>query len=101
MNPPVKVPDPNCEKTATSAVPSVPAGVTAVSEEGSWKETLVALLRPMVTVEVDVKPEPEIVMLVPPAIGPVEGLTATTVGGAGGGAAADTVSVTVMLAGEP
>ena len=43
--------------------------------------TLVAAVPPMVTAVAPVSPEPVMVMLVPPAVAPADGLTLATVGG--------------------
>ena len=66
--------------TTTLLAPTVPAGVTAVIEVALTTVRLVAAAPPMVTPVAPVKLVPVIVTEVPPAIGPVEGLIAVTVG---------------------
>ena len=68
--------------TRTLAVPAVPAGVTAVIELDDTTATLVAGAPPMVTPVAPVKPVPVRVTAVPPAVEPLEGVTAVTVGAA-------------------
>jgi hypothetical protein len=65
--------------TITSTVP-VPAGEEAVIEVALAKTTSVAGVEPKSTMELLVKPVPLIVRLVPPAAGPLSGLTEVTVG---------------------
>ena len=65
--------------TITSTVP-VPAGEEAVIEVALAKTTSVAGVEPKSTMELLVKPVPLIVTLVPPAAGPLSGLTEVTVG---------------------
>jgi hypothetical protein len=67
--------------TVTSTVPAEPAGVVATI----WVEVLlviVAALAPNLTALAPARLVPVIVMLVPPAVGPAEGLTVATVGAA-------------------
>ena len=66
--------------TATSAAPAACAGVVAVIVEALTTITLVAALPPMVTAVAPVKLVPVIVTLVPPAVVPLFGATAVTVG---------------------
>ena len=68
--------------TRTLALPAVPAGVTAVIDVEDTTVTEVAAAPPIVTAVAPVKPVPEMVTLVPPAIGPVLGEIALTVGAA-------------------
>ena len=65
--------------TVTSTVP-VPAGLVAVIEVEELTVIAVPALPPNETVELAVKPVPEIVTAVPPASGPVSGLMPVTVG---------------------
>ena len=65
--------------TVTFTVPE-PAGLVAVIEVDEVTLTAVAGLAPKVTVEPVVKPVPVMVTTVLPAAGPVDGLTALTVG---------------------
>jgi hypothetical protein len=66
--------------TVTVAAPAVPAGVVAVIDVLLTTNTLVAAVLPNVTVAPDAKFVPVIVTEVPPATGPVFGLTLVTVG---------------------
>ena len=66
--------------TTTLAVPAVPAGVVAVMDVALTTVTPVAAAPPMVTPVAPVKLAPVIVRLVPPAVVPVFGLIADTVG---------------------
>ena len=66
--------------TSTLAVPAVPAGATHVSVVGFVTTTLVAAVPPMVTPVAPVKLVPVSVTLVPPAVLPVLGEMAVTVG---------------------
>ena len=66
--------------TRTLAGPNEPAGVVAVIEVALTTTTLVAAVPPMVTLGVPVKPVPVMVTAWPPAIRPVAGLIALTVG---------------------
>ena len=67
--------------TTTLLVPAVPAGVVAVIEVELTKE-LAAVVPPIVTDAPLTKPVPVMVILVPPANGPLEGVTEITVGAA-------------------
>lgn len=58
--------------TKTLAVPALPAGVVAVMVE-SVTEIMVAATPSMVTTVAPEKPDPEMVMLVPPVVGPLVG----------------------------
>jgi hypothetical protein len=69
--------------TVTSTVP-VPAGEEAVTEVGLTTVTPVACTEPKSTVAPVKNPVPLIVTLVPPAAGPLSGLTAVTVGALAG-----------------
>jgi hypothetical protein len=66
--------------TVTVTPPAEPAGVVAVIEVLLTTTTLVAAVLPNVTVAPDAKFVPVIVTAVPPAVGPVFGLTLVTVG---------------------
>ena len=79
---PVFVTVPNGVVTDTFALPAAPAGVTAVSvdELSTWTE--VAATPPIVTVAGTKNPEPVMMTVVPPAVGPWLGVTAEIVGGA-------------------
>jgi len=68
--------------TVTVTAPALPAGVVAVIEVPLTTTTLVAAALPNVTVAPAAKPVPVIVTPVPPAVGPLFGLTLLTVGGA-------------------
>jgi hypothetical protein len=59
----------------TVIVPGVPGGVLAVIDMGDVTVTVVAELPPIVTVLDPVKPEPTIVTVVPPLVGPAAGVT--------------------------
>ena len=67
--------------TNTLAAPAVPAGVVQVAEVAEATMTFVQAVPPTVMAEAPVKSLPVIVMAVPPAVEPVLGLTAVTVGG--------------------
>jgi hypothetical protein len=67
--------------TTTFLAPTVPLGVVAVREVELTKE-LVAEIPPIVTDAPLTKPVPVIVILFPPANGPLEGATEITVGAA-------------------
>ena len=67
--------------TRMLAVPAAPAGVVQVMEVAETTTTLVHAAPPTVTPVAPVKLVPVIVILVPPAVEPVFGLTAVTVGG--------------------
>ena len=68
--------------TRTLAVPAVPAGVVAVMDVVFTTTTLVAAAPPRVTLVAPVKLEPVMVTAWPPAVEPVDGLIALTVGAA-------------------
>ena len=68
--------------TRTLAVPAVPTGVVAVMEVVLTTTTLVAAAPPRVTLVAPVKLVPVMVTAWPPAVGPVDGLIALTVGAA-------------------
>ena len=65
--------------TTTFLAPTVPLGVFAVREVELTKE-LVAEIPPIVTDAPLTKPVPVIVILVPPANGPLDGVIEITVG---------------------
>ena len=67
--------------TVTSTVPD-PAGATAVIDVAELTVTLVAAVDPNFTVLPEANPVPVMVTDVPPAVGPLLGLIAVTVGGA-------------------
>ena len=69
--------------TVTSTVPD-PAGEVAVSDVALLNVTGLATVGPNITVALEVKLVPVIVTMVPPAAGPLLGLTPATVGAAGG-----------------
>ena len=66
--------------TVTVAAPAVPAGVVAVMVVLLTTVTFVAAAEPKLTVAPEAKLVPVIVTEVPPAIGPLFGATAVTVG---------------------
>ena len=68
--------------TVTSTLPAACAGAVAVIDVAELTVTLVAATPPKLTVSPAVNPVPVIVTDVPPAVGPLVGLTAVTVGGA-------------------
>jgi hypothetical protein len=68
--------------TVTVTAPALPAGVVAVIDVALTTTTLVAAVLPNVTVAPVAKFVPVIVTAVPPAAGPLLGLTLLTVGGA-------------------
>ena len=68
--------------TTTLAVPAVPAGVVTVMDVELFTTTLVAAVPPIVTAVAPVKSVPIMVMLVPPATGPLVGVILVTVGAA-------------------
>ena len=68
--------------TTTLAVPAAWAGAVTVIEVGLFTTRLVAAVPPMVTPVAPVKLVPVMVMLVPPAIGPLVGEILVTVGAA-------------------
>ena len=80
MNAFVKFAIPNAVVTVTVCAPAVPEGVTAVIEVAVLTDT-VAGAPPTVTVA-PVKLVPVMVMAVPPANGPEDGLTLAMVGAA-------------------
>lgn len=61
--------------TVISFTPTVPAGVTAVTDVGDTTTTLVACASPTVTLDAPVKFVPVMVMVVPPNVEPEVGLT--------------------------
>ena len=67
--------------TVTLTVPADSAGATAVIDVAELTVTLEAAVEPKLTVLPDTKPVPVIVTDVPPAVGPLVGLTTVTVGG--------------------
>ena len=71
-------------------IAALPAGTIALMEVGLLTTKLVAWFEPTATVASEVKFVPVIVTLVPPELGPDEGSTAETVGGAGWPATAAT-----------
>ena len=82
VNAPVLVTVPPTVVTTTSVAPAAPAGVTAVMEVALTTTTLVAGLPPTVTLLAPVKLVPVMVIAVPPAFGPEDGLTLAMVGAA-------------------
>ena len=83
MNPLVRLPlCPPELVTVTVTAPAVPAGVVAVMVVLLTTVTLVADALPKVTVAPAVKFVPVMVTAVPPATGPLLGLTLVTVGDA-------------------
>jgi hypothetical protein len=68
--------------TVTVTAPDVPAGVVAVIVVPLTTVTFVAAAEPNVTVAPEAKFVPVIVTAVPPAVGPLLGLTLVTVGAA-------------------
>ena len=71
--------------TVTSTAPAAPAGEVAVIDVGETTLTTVPALAPNETVSPVANPVPVIVTEVPPAVEPLVGLTAETVGTGGGG----------------
>ena len=67
--------------TTTLLAPAVPMGVVAVREVELTKE-LAAVVPPIFTDAPLINPVPVIVILVPPANGPLDGVTEVTVGAA-------------------
>jgi hypothetical protein len=67
--------------TLTVTAPALPAGVVAVIDVLLTTTTFVAAVAPNVTVAPATKFAPVIVTAVPPAVGPLLGLTLLTVGG--------------------
>ena len=80
MNPLVKLPLCPLTVTVTVTAPALPAGVVAVIDVLLTTTTLVAAVPPNVTVAPLAKFVPVIVTAVPPATGPLFGLTFVTVG---------------------
>ena len=68
--------------TVMSTVPALPAGDVAVIDVALLTITPVAAVPPKLTAVAPVKLVPVMVTLVPPAIGPLLGETAVTVGAA-------------------
>ncbi len=68
--------------TETVAAPAVPVGVSATMSSPETTVTLVDEAPPIVTVDGETKPLPEIWIAVPPAVEPEFGVTAVTVGAA-------------------
>lgn len=68
--------------TTTLADPAVPAGVVAVIEVALSTVIAVAAVPPMVTPVAPVKFVPVMVTLVPPDVGPLDGLIEAMVGAA-------------------
>ena len=68
--------------TVTSTAPAADTGETAVIDVAEVKVTLVAAVDPNLTVSPEANPVPVMVTDVPPAVVPLVGLTAVTVGGA-------------------
>ena len=68
--------------TTTVAVPAPPAGVVPTRRVAETNVTPVAAAPPNVAPAPAWKPVPVIVTVVPPAVGPIAGLTDVTVGGA-------------------
>jgi hypothetical protein len=66
----------------TSTVPALPAGEVAVTVVAFTSVTLVAAFAPNSTAVAPVRFVPLIVTVVPPPVGPEDGLTAVTVGAA-------------------
>ena len=82
MNPPTLVTDPPEPVNTTSRAPAVPAGVTTVIEVALVLTIDVPAVPPNVTEDVPVKLVPVIVTVVPPAIGPDDGVIDVIVGAA-------------------
>jgi hypothetical protein len=80
VNPLARLPLCPLTVTVTVAAPAVPAGVVAVIDVLLTTTTFVAAAGPIVTVAPEAKFVPVMVMAVPPAVGPVLGLTLVTVG---------------------
>ena len=68
--------------TVISTVPALPAGAVAVIDVPLFTVNVVAALAPNFTAVAPVKFVPVIATMVPPAVGPLVGLTKVTVGGA-------------------
>ena len=75
MNPPTLVAVPPAVITTTGTTLALAAGVTAVMEVADTTVKLVAAMPPMVTLVAPDKFVPVIVIVVAPAVGPVNGLT--------------------------
>ena len=71
---------PTAVVTVTFTVPALSAGLVAVICVGELIVTLLAAVEPKATVAPEMNPVPVIVTDVPPAVDPVFGLTAETVG---------------------
>ena len=67
--------------TVTSTAPADSAGATAVIDVAELTVTPVAAVDPNFTVFPEANPVPVMVTEVPPAVGPLVGLTAVTVAG--------------------
>ena len=80
MNPFVRLPLCPFTVTVTVTAPALPAGVVAVIDVLFTTTTLVAAVAPNFTVAPAAKFVPVIVTAVPPAAGPLFGLTLLTVG---------------------
>ena len=78
----MRAPDPCEVTTRTSCAPATPAGLSAVKEVSLVTVRPVTLCPPIVTDCTSVKPEPVMVIGVPPASGPTIGAMAVTSGGA-------------------
>lgn len=76
------MPEPPTVVKTTLAAPTVPDGVTAVTEEELTLTSDVATVPPTVTLNVPLKFVPVMVMDVPPAIGPTDGDTKEITGAA-------------------
>ncbi len=72
--------------TSTLAAPAVPAGVVQVAEVAEATVTLVHAAPPTVMAVAPVKSVPVMLIDVPPAVEPVAGATAVTVGAGDEGA---------------
>lgn len=81
VNPFARLTDPLAVVTVTVAVPTVPAGVIAVKVAGLTTTTAVAGVSPTITDSTPVRFSPEIVMDVPPTLGPEFGVTDEMIGG--------------------
>ena len=68
--------------TVTSTVPAVPAGAVAVMLVALLTVNAVAAVPPKLTALAPVRLVPVIVTMVPPAVGPEDGLIVVTVGAA-------------------
>ena len=80
MNPLVRLPLCPFTVTVTVTAPALPVGVVAVIDVLLTTTTLVAAVAPNFTVAPAAKFVPVIVTAVPPAAGPLFGLTLVTVG---------------------